>query len=82
MPDAPRRLQDHQPPATRGRHVHIEFKGPLGCLVGSVILLAVLALLAVAVLAGLIAVAAAFWIAAVVVAVSILTAILHSKRRP
>jgi hypothetical protein len=84
MPDAPRRLENDRsrPPATRGRHVHIELKGPLGCLAGSVVLLVVLALLAVAVVAGLIAVAAAFWIAAMIVAIGILTAILRSKGRP
>ena len=70
----------------RGTRVHIELKGPLGCLAGSVILTLAICVLVIAALVGLIAVTAAFWIASAILALGIIAAILRglwrSRSRP
>ena len=63
------------------RQVRIEIKGPLGCLVGAVILAAALATLLVTAFAGLIAIAVAFWIGAAFVAIAIIAALIRGRLR-
>lgn len=87
MPDEPDR-RDHPrwpvDPASRiarGRRVDIELRGPLGCLVGSIILALAFCLLVVAGIAGFIAVAVAFWTGAAILALGILGAIVRDLWR-
>lgn len=62
-----------------GRQVRIELKGPLGCLVGTIILAVALAILLAAAFAGLIAMAVVFWIALGFVAFAIIAALIRGR---
>jgi hypothetical protein len=62
------------------REMRIELKGPLGCLAGTIILAAAVAMLLVAAFAGLIAVAVAFWIGAAFLAMAIVAALIGGRR--
>ena len=63
------------------RQMRIELNGPLGCLVGAIILTSALAILLVTAFAGLIAIAVAFWIGAAFVATAIVAALIRGRLR-
>lgn len=69
-----------EPSAFRSRReVRIELKGPLGCLAGTIVLAVMLAILLVAAIAGLVAVAFAFWVGAAFVAIAVIAALIRRR---
>ena len=73
------RLPERTTFTQHGRQVRIELKGPLGCLVGTIVLAVALAILFAAAFAGLIAMAVVLWIALGFVAFAIIAALIRGR---